>query len=214
MNDFQVLLQGGTSTSTIALEWAFTLLLENPETLKKAQAEIDHHVGCSRLIAESDVAELPYLRYIILEALRLHPPVSILMPHLSSAECTVGGYRVPAGTVLLVNVWEIHHSPKIWPDPEAFRPERFEGLDGKKDLGFKFFPFGSGRRACPAENLAMSNIGLGLGSLIQCFDWEKVGEIDMNEGAGTTTPKVQPLTVKCSPRPFLHNLLSSLFTSS
>ncbi|KAH6762409.1 hypothetical protein C2S52_019842 [Perilla frutescens var. hirtella] len=204
-----VLLQGGSSTSTIALEWAFSLLLENPETLKKAQAEIDRHVGHSRLIAESDVAELPYLRHVILETLRLHPPVSILMPHLSSCDCVVGGYRVPAGTLLLVNLWEIHHNPKLWPDPEAFRPERFEGFDGKKDLGFKFFPFGSGRRACPGENLAMLNIGLGLGSLIQCFDWEKVGEIDMREGAGTTTPKVQPLTAKCIPRPFILSFLSS-----
>ncbi|KAG6437389.1 hypothetical protein SASPL_102304 [Salvia splendens] len=204
MNNYQVLLQGGTSTSTIALEWAFSLLLDNPETLRKAQSEIDRHVGRSRLIAESDVAELPYLRYVILEAMRLHPPVSILMPHLSSSECAVGGYRVPAGTVLLVNLWEIHHSPKIWADPEAFRPERFEGLDVKKDLGVRLFPFGWGRRACPGENLANLHIGLGLGSLIQCFEWEKVGEIDMSEqGAGTTTPKLQPLTAICTPRPFI-----------
>lgn len=203
-----MLLQGGTSTSTIALEWAFSLLLENPETLTKARAEIDRHVGQGRLIAESDVAELPYLRNVILEALRLHAPVSILMPHVSSSECTVAGYRVPAGTVLLVNVWEIHHSPKIWPDPEAFRPERFKGVDERKELGFTFFPFGSGRRACPGENLAMLNLGLGLGTLIQCFDWKKVGEIDMSEGAGTSTPKVQPLTATCRPRPFIAKFFS------
>lgn len=87
-------------------------------------------------------------------------------------------------------------------------PERFEGLEGKKELGFRFFPFGSGRRACPGENLGISNLGLGLGSLIQCFDWEKVGEIDMSEGAGTTTPKVQPLMAKCSPRPFIQKFIS------
>ncbi|KAL0309786.1 UNVERIFIED_CONTAM: cytochrome [Sesamum radiatum] len=176
-----VLLQGGSSTSTIALEWAFSLLLDNPQTLKKAQAEIDAHVGYNRLITEADVAELPYLRHIILETLRLHPPASILQPHFSSAECAVGGFRVPAGTILLVNAWEIHHNPKTWADPEKFRPERFEGFGGKRDLGFKFLPFGSGRRACPGENLALTNLGLGLGSLIQCFDWEKVGAIDMRE---------------------------------
>ncbi|KAL6534232.1 hypothetical protein OROHE_013157 [Orobanche hederae] len=203
-----VLLQGGSSTSTIALEWAFSMLLDNPITLKKAQAEIDAHVGYNRLITEADLAALPYLRHIILETLRLHPPVSILMPHRSSAECTVGGYRVPAETILLVNIWEIHHNPKIWADPETFRPERFERFDGKKDLGFNLFAFGSGRRACPGENLGILILGLGLGSLIQCFDWEKVGEIDMSEGAGTTTPKVQPLMAKSSPRPFILNFLS------
>ncbi|XP_012831740.1 PREDICTED: cytochrome P450 81E8-like [Erythranthe guttata] len=205
---FQVLLQGGSSTSTIALEWAFSLLLDNPETLKKAQSEIDARVGFDRLITETDVAALPYLRHVVLETLRLHPPVSILMPHRSSAECTVGGFRIPANTILLVNIWDIHHNPEIWPDPEEFRPERFEGFDGKKELGFRFFPFGSGRRACPGENLGISNIGLGLGSLIQCFDWEKIGEIDMSEGAGTTTPKVQPLTARCKPRHFLENFIS------
>ncbi|KAL8500567.1 hypothetical protein ACS0TY_020226 [Phlomoides rotata] len=203
-----VLLQGGSSTSTIALEWAFSLLLDNPETLRKAQAEIDAHVGYNRLITESDVAELPYLRHILLETLRLHPPVSILMPHLSLSECSVGGYWIPTGTLLLVNVWEIHHNPRIWADPDRFRPERFSGLEGRKDLGFKYLPFGSGRRACPGENLAISSLGLGLGSLIQCFDWMKIGEIDMSEGAGTTTPKVQPLKAKCIPRSFILNFLS------
>lgn len=183
-------------------------MLHNPETLKKAQSEIDARVGHSRLITEADVAELPYLRHIILETMRLHPPVSILMPHRSSAECAVGGFRVPAGTVLLVNIWEIHHSPEIWDDPEQFRPERFEGIEGKRELGIRYLPFGLGRRACPGENLALSNIGIALGALIQCFDWEKVGEIDMMEGAGTTTPKVQPLTAKCSPRPLDVNFLS------
>ncbi|XP_073156554.1 cytochrome P450 81Q32-like [Henckelia pumila] len=203
-----VLLQGGSSTSAIAVEWAFSLLLDNPHVLKKAQSEIDTHVGTDRLIAESDMAALPYLRHIILETLRLHPPISIIMPHRSSAECTVGGYRIPAGTILLVNTWEIHHNPKIWVDPETFRPERFEGVKEKKDLGFRLIPFGSGRRACPGENLAISVIGLGLGSMIQCFDWKKVGEIDMSEGLGVTTPKVQPLLAKCTPRTFVNKVIN------
>ncbi|XP_051130183.1 cytochrome P450 81Q32-like [Andrographis paniculata] len=202
-----VLLQGGASTSSIALEWAFTLLLHNPETLEKARAEIDARVGHNRLITEADVAELPYLRQIILETMRLHPPVSILMPHLSSADCTVGGYRIPAGTVLLLNIWEIHHSAELWDEPERFRPERFEGVEGKRELGIKLLPFGLGRRACPGENLAMMNIGLALGALIQCFDWEKAGKIDMSEGAGTTTPMVRPLTARCRPRSFIGGFL-------
>ncbi|XP_073282127.1 cytochrome P450 81Q32-like [Primulina huaijiensis] len=202
-----VLLQGGSSTSSIAVEWAFSLLLDNPHVLKKAQTEIDTNVGTGRLISESDVAALPYLQHIILETFRLHPPVSIIMPHRSSAECMVGGYRIPAGTILLVNAWDIHHNPKFWADPEKFRPERFEGLKRKNDLGFRLIHFGSGRRACPGKNLAISAIGLGLGSLIQCFDWKKIGEIDMSEGLGVTTPKVQPLLAKCTPRPFVKKIV-------
>ncbi|EPS62906.1 hypothetical protein M569_11882, partial [Genlisea aurea] len=203
-----VLLQGGSSTSTIAFEWAFSLLLSNPETLRKAQSEIDEVVGTGRLISESDLQRLPYLHHVILETLRLRPPAPILVPHRSSAECTVSGFRIPAGTILLVNVWEIQHSPEIWSDPESFRPERFEGSDAKKVLGMRFFPFGWGRRACPGENLSLLNIGLGLGALIQCFDWEKVGEIDMTEEAGTTTPKAHPLMARCCPRPFISTFIS------
>lgn len=208
----QVLLQAGSDTSAVTLEWAFSHLLDNLEILKKAQAEIDNHVGQDRLIDESDLAQLPYIRCIINETLRMHPAAPLLVPHLSSEECNVASYRVPRGTVLLVNAWGIHHDPKVWEDPEKFNPDRFIGFEGVKE-GCKFIPFGSGRRGCPGENLAFHVIGLALGSLLQCFEWEKPnrGIIDMSEGTGfTLSPKVQPLLAKCSPRPNMVKLLSKI----
>ncbi|KAG6419539.1 hypothetical protein SASPL_121761 [Salvia splendens] len=135
--------------------------------------------------------------------------VSLLTPHISSNECRVEGFRVPRGTMLLVNAWEIHNNPETWKDPERFLPKRFEG--GKTGFGFefefKFLPFGWGRRACPGQRLAMEMVGVALGCLIQCFEWEKIGEIDMKEGKGVVTSRVQPLRAKLVPRPFLANLL-------
>ncbi|KAK6157250.1 hypothetical protein DH2020_011498 [Rehmannia glutinosa] len=197
-----VLVQGASHTSSTTLEWAFSLLLQNPDILTKARSEIDNLVGKHRLIAESDVSKIPYLLNIINETLRMHPAAPLLTPHLSSDECIVGGFRVPHGTMLLVNAWDIQNNPQYWNDPEKFKPERFEVLEGGKNE-FKFFPFGRGRRGCPGENLAMHMVGLALGSLIQCFEWEKVGEIDMREGKGIITPRVQPLRAKCIPRPFV-----------
>ncbi|KAL3652513.1 hypothetical protein CASFOL_002194 [Castilleja foliolosa] len=168
-----VLLIAGTETTAGTLEWALSLLLNNPHVLKKAQTEIDNHVGLDRLIDETDIASLPYLRCIINETMRMYPAGPLLVPHDSSEQCTVGGYHVPAGTMLLVNAWAIHNDPKNWDDAQEFKPERFEGLDGNRD-GFKLMPFGSGRRGCPGEGLAVRMMGLGLGSLIQCFDWESV----------------------------------------
>ncbi|KAF6142393.1 hypothetical protein GIB67_033820 [Kingdonia uniflora] len=206
-----VLLAASTDTSTGTMEWAMSLLMNNPKVIKKAQIEIDANVGQERLLDESDMANLPYLHCIVAETLRMYPPGPLLIPHESSEECVVQGYTIPSGTMLLVNLWAIHNDPKLWVEPNKFRPERFEGLQGVRD-GFKMMPFGTGRRGCPGENVAMRVMGLALGSLLQCFEWERMGEelVDMTEGNGITMSKVRALEVKCAPRPRMMCLLSQL----
>lgn len=171
------MLSAGTDTLSGTMEWAMSLLLNNPETIVKAQAEIDKHIGQSRLIEESDLANLPYLRGIINETLRMYPAGPLLPAHESSEECTVGGFRVPRGTMLLVNVRAIQNDPKIWAEPMKFKPERFLGLEERRD-GFMLLPFRAGRRGCPGEGLATRIVGLALGSLIQCFGCKRDGGHD------------------------------------
>lgn len=85
------------------MEWGLSLLLNNPQALAKAQREIDIQIGQSRLIEESDLANnLPYLHGIVNETLRMYPADPLLVPHESSEECTLGGYNVQRGTMLLV----------------------------------------------------------------------------------------------------------------
>ncbi|KAF5747022.1 Cytochrome P450 [Tripterygium wilfordii] len=204
-----VLLMAGVDTSVNTMEWAFSLLVNHPQVLKKAQLEINNYVGDNRVMNESDVAQLPYLHGIISETLRMYPAVPLLIPHESSEESTVKGFRIPRGTMLLVNLWSIQNDPKIWENPTSFRPERFEGVEGVRD-GFRLMPFGSGRRGCPGEGLAMRMVGLTLGSLIQCFEWERESEqlVDMKEGSGFTLARAQPLYLKCRPRADIVELLS------
>ncbi|KAJ0818850.1 putative oxidoreductase [Helianthus annuus] len=206
------LLTAGTDTSTATMEWAFSLLLNHKHVLNKARDEIDTHVGKDRLVEESDMANLPYLLCIVNETMRMYPAGPLLVPHESSDDCVVGGYHIPRGTMLIVNQWAIHHDPSLWKDPEMFKPERFEGLEGRTRDGFRFMPFGFGRRSCPGEGLAMHIVGLTLGLLIQCFDWERISEelIDMTEGPGLTMPKAQSLIATCRPRPVTCNLLAGL----
>ncbi|KAL9861277.1 putative cytochrome P450 [Arabidopsis thaliana] len=178
------LILAGTDTSAVTLEWALSSLLNNPEVLKKARDEIDNQIGLDRLLEESDIPNLPYLQNIVSETLRLYPAGPLLVPHISSEDCKVGGYDMPCGTMLLVNVWAIHRDPRLWDDPASFKPER---------------------RACPGSGLARRLVSLSLGSLIQCFEWERIGEeeVDMTEGGGLTMPRATPLVAMCRARAFV-----------
>lgn len=188
----------GTDTMSISMEWAMALLLNHPETLAKVKSEIDEHVPKDRLLDEQDLPKLTYLGHVITETLRLYPPVPFLIPHQSSEDCKVSGYDIPKGTMLLVNLWAIHRDPRLWDEPEVFKPERHEA---RKENEF-MLPFGSGRRKCPGGGIAKRVLGLALGTMIQCFEWERVSEemVDMSHGVGFSIPKVKPLEAMCKPR--------------
>ncbi|XP_054823992.1 cytochrome P450 81E8-like [Prosopis cineraria] len=207
-----VMIIAGTDTSAVTLEWAMSNLLNSPDVLKKAQKEMDTHIGQGRLMEEKDVSKLPYLQNIIYETLRLHPPVPLLVPRESSDDCTIGGYNVPRGTIVLVNIWAIHRDPELWSDPTSFKPERFE----KEGEVNKLIPFGMGRRACPGAGLAQRIVGTTLGLLIQCFEWKRISEekIDMIGGSGVTLTKVIPLEAMCNARhPIIDKVLSKSITN-
>uniref|UniRef100_A0A803MA92 Cytochrome P450 n=1 Tax=Chenopodium quinoa TaxID=63459 RepID=A0A803MA92_CHEQI len=204
-----VMLLAGSETTARTLEWAMSNLINHPEVLAKARAEIDLHVGKGRLVDDSDLQKLSYIKCIINETLRLFPPAPLLVPHCSSKDCTIGGFHVPKGTILFVNAWAIHRDPNLWDEPIVFKPERF-----KNEIeGFKFMPFGIGRRACPGNNFALRNVTLLVATLIQCFDWEAAedGLVDLteNHGAGSIiVPKDKPLEAKCRPRSSMEEILS------
>ncbi|KAK8999572.1 hypothetical protein V6N11_070733 [Hibiscus sabdariffa] len=189
----QDMLIPGTNTVVITLEWSMSHLLNNPNALRKSKSELDFQIGSDRLLNETDLSKLRYLQSVISETLRLNPATPLLIPHVASDHCNVSGYDIPKDTMLLVNAWAIQRDPKVWDEATSFKPERFE--NGWSTEGCKMMPFGLGRRACPARDLSLRVAGLALGSLIQCFEWERVGvkKIDMTEGKGLNLPKAEPL---------------------
>lgn len=192
----------------MTLEWALCHLLNNPEVLKKATDEIDSSIGQECLVKEVDLLRLSYLQGIIFETLRLNPATPLLVPHCASEDCKIGGYDVPRDTTVLINAWAIHRDPSLWEDATSFKPERHENANGVD--AYKLLPFGLGRRACPGVGMAQRVVALTLASLLQCFEWQRLGNslVDMTEGEGLTMPKAQPLTAKCRPRPIMMKILS------
>ncbi|CAG7902196.1 unnamed protein product [Brassica rapa] len=204
-----VMIVAGTDTTAVTLEWAMANLVKYPDVLAKAKTELNNVVSSKgRLMEESDTSNCTYLNNVISETLRLYPAGPMLVPHESSVDCKVAGYDIPRGTWLFINAWAIQRDPKEWDEPEAFKPERFDSEELKTHHG-KFLPFGIGRRACPGMGLAQIVLSSALGSLIQCFDWERDDEmaVDMSEGTGLTMPKAVPLVAKCKSSPILDNVV-------
>ncbi|XP_073006417.1 cytochrome P450 81Q32-like [Typha latifolia] len=201
------LLMAGTDTTSNTVEWAMSLLLNNPHTLTKAAAEIETHVGNERLIDESDLSNLPYLHCILKETLRLYPGGPLLVPHESRDDIVLNNYDIPRGTMLLVNAYSIHRDPATWDEPNEFRPERFMEKKGEEKY---MIAFGNGRRRCPGEGLAIREVGIMLGTLLQCFEWRRVGEeaVDLGEGSGLTLPKAVALEAMCKPRGNMERVLT------
>ncbi|KAK2992326.1 hypothetical protein RJ640_020319 [Escallonia rubra] len=200
-----VLLAGSSDSSMVTLTWALALLLNNNHVLKKAQAELDIHVGRKRQVQESDLKNLVYLQAIVKEALRLYPPTALMPARESMEDCVVGGYNIPKGTRLVVNLWKIHRDPSVWPDPSEFRPERF--LTSHKDVDvrgqhFELIPFGSGRRICPGISLGLRVVHFTLASLIHGFEIKKPSDepVDMTGSFGLTNMKATPLHALLAPR--------------
>ncbi|CAJ1929927.1 unnamed protein product [Sphenostylis stenocarpa] len=180
----------GSDTSASVLEWAMAEIMKNPRVKEKAQSEIRQAFREKETIHESDVEELSYLKLVIKETLRLHPPVPLLIPRECMELTNIDGYEIPKKTKVMINVWAMGRDAEYWSDAERFIPERFEGssMDFKGN-NFEYVPFGAGRRMCPGMTFGLASIMLPLTLLLYHFNWELPNEIspenmDMTEQPG------------------------------
>ena len=190
------------------MEWAIAELIKNPKVMQKATAEVRRVFESRGAVAEQALGELPYLRLVIRETLRMHVPVPLLLPRECRESCKVLGFDVPKGTQVIVNAWALGRDDKWWPDAaQEFRPERFEaaGAVDFRGTDFEFLPFGAGRRMCPGMAFGLANVELPLASLLLHFDWEAPdvsdpAEFDMTEAFGVTARRKANLLLRPSLR--------------
>ncbi|XP_068635598.1 flavonoid 3',5'-hydroxylase CYP75B138-like [Aristolochia californica] len=209
------LIMAGIDTTAYAMEWAMAEVMEKPDIMKKAREELDQVVGVDNSVEESHLPRLTFLHAVLKETLRLRPVVPLMLPRTPSQPSTLGGYTIPMGSRIFVNMWAIQRDPQAWENPLEFRPERFLTGDGKWDFtgnNFHFFPFGSGRRICPGASLADGMLLYSLASLLHLFDWKlpEATKLDLSETFSLALKMSQPLLLVPSRRFSNPDLYSSL----
>ncbi|MBA0584764.1 cytochrome P450 89A2 [Gossypium raimondii] len=205
-------LNAGTDTTTTALQWIMANLVKYPKIQNKLWLEIKSVMGDNddEEIKEDDLQKIPYLKAVILEGLRRHPPGHFVLPHRTTEDTVLGGFWVPKNGTINFMVADMGWDPKVWEDPMAFNPERFLKTDdfngevfdltGSREI--KMMPFGVGRRICPALGLALLHLEYFVGNMIWKYEWKAMDgdSISLEEKQEFTVVMKTPLKAQISAR--------------
>ncbi|MEH0423561.1 cytochrome P450 [Streptomyces sp. B21-083] len=162
----------GHETTAVTLSWTFYLLSRHRDALSAVQREVDGALG-GRLPTVEDLSAMPYTLQVFEESLRMYPSAPIV-PRLTLKDTELGGYRVPSGSRVLVNLHNIHRHPAHWPDAERFDPGRFDSGEGRtpgKRHRFAYLPFGAGPHLCIGKHFALMEAHLLLAALLQRYEF-------------------------------------------
>ncbi|KAL2322793.1 hypothetical protein Fmac_027172 [Flemingia macrophylla] len=184
---------GGTETTSTIITWAMAEMIKNPRIMKKVQAEVREVYGKEGQANESDMNNLKYLKSVVKETLRLHPPGPLLLPRQCGQACEIKGYHIPVKSKIIVNAWAVGRDPNYWTEAERFYPERFIDNNTIDYHGnsFEYIPFGAGRRICPGITFGLTSVEFALALLMYHFDWKlpngmKNEDLDMSEAFGVS----------------------------
>ena len=167
LDEVMMLLVMGHTTTAMAATWTWYMLSRHPEVDDRVRAEIAAVVG-DRPAGFKDVQGLVYTRMVIEETLRLYPP-SWSFSRVALADDEIGGYHVPAGSVVTLSPWVTQRRPELWPQPNRFDPERFAARSGGERPRFAYYPFGGGPRVCIARDMALMEIPLILATVARRY---------------------------------------------
>ncbi|KAI4366406.1 hypothetical protein MLD38_022287 [Melastoma candidum] len=187
-------------TTLITTEWALYELAKNPLKQELLYQEIQKVCGSQKL-TEDHIAKIPYLSAVFHETLRKHSPVPVVPLRYAHEDTELGGYFVPAGSQIAINIYGCNMDKNQYENPLDWIPERF--LDGKYDEAdlFKTMAFGGGKRVCAGALQASLISCAAIGRLVQDFEWRLMeGEQDNEDTISLTTHKLHPMLAKLKPR--------------
>ncbi|KAH6795143.1 phenylalanine N-monooxygenase-like protein [Perilla frutescens var. hirtella] len=167
---------------TNIVEWTMAEMINQPHFLHLASKELDEVVGKNKLVQESDLSKLNYIKSCVKEAFRLHPVGPFNLPHVSTADTVVGGYFIPKGSHILLSHLGLGRNSRIWEDPLMFKRERHIVNETSEvelnDPELRMLSFSIGRRGCPGVRLGSTMATILLAKLIQGFVWRPPSDHD------------------------------------
>jgi len=158
----------GHETTANALAWTCHLLAGHPEVQERLAAEAEAVLGGRTAPGAADVPRLELTRRVAEESLRLFPPAWI-MEREPLEDDVIGGYRIPAGTIVMLPTWLVHRRPDLWPDPLRFDPDRFLPERVRERPRWAYFPFGGGQRQCIGAEFALMELQVALATLARAI---------------------------------------------
>ena len=172
-DEVTMMMIAGSDSSSEALSWALYLLARHRSVQEQLHAELDEILVGERP-SNAAVDALKYTRMVVLESLRLYPPIPFFDRKIGM-EMSFGEYSVPAGSAIFVSPYLTHRDARFFADPNSFNPDRWSN-DGKQPAPHAFFPFSMGPRVCIGENFAMVEMILALATLTQHWRFELADE--------------------------------------
>ena len=157
----------GHETTALTLAWSWYLLSQNPNVENELVSEWQHVLAGATPTADQ-LHRLPYTAAVIAESMRLYPPVYVIGREATD-DLELGGYRVKRGYTVLMSQWVSHRDPRYFPEPEEFRPERWENGLAKRIPKFAYYPFGGGQRLCVGSSFALMEAAIILAAVGQRY---------------------------------------------
>lgn len=192
------LLVAGHDTTALTMSWILYLLSRHPAVEAKVRGELGEVLTGGRSPTAADLPRLKYTAHVISETLRLYP-AGYITAREATQDMVIEGFLIRKGAVVLMSQWSRHRDPRIFPDPDAFKPERWDaGLETRLRRG-DYFPFGMGARQCIGAAFATVELTLVLATLLGRYRFEATSIDEVRPVPIVALHPDRPIRLRCAP---------------